>query len=74
MNSPTKRQLLDDYSFPDWGKDILRTSERLDPVDYLNVLECLAREARERHESILRSVGASLDRDYRRLKRRVRGT
>lgn len=48
MRVPTKREMLADPSTPRWAKDLLEVSGRIDPVDYLNVLEVLLAEAKQR--------------------------
>ncbi len=49
MRVPSKQELLTDPASPNWAKEILRVSERIDPVDYINVLETLLAEARQRY-------------------------
>ncbi len=53
----TKNDILNDPCAPFWAKDIIRMSERIDIVDYINGLEVLLKEARERAESISVSAG-----------------
>ena len=50
MTGPTKEQLLADPCSPFWALEVLRASERLDPIDYVNGLEVLLAEARQRLE------------------------